>query len=1510
MRKKKLMGKQLMAISLSATLAFSCFPTSAFAASNTENLLDIEAQMTDGQKGSRVADNVVTLSPETDFTLGEQALLVDNNKGGKALHIKTSWVSGSAGMAASAAFKDASIFVKNEFTLHMNVYRIENGNANNASKVAFSVGNADSYFSLRLSNTGSLTSSKASQANFTKNPMVDRKFNAVALSYTEDSTSGKVTVYVNGEKILDQADIGFKLSTLTDVTANIGGGRGTGFMMEGVYDDIQVSDTAATGDTLEVVSRYQPYSTFSGVRASYGGALGNSVQVAEWLDTNGNHIQAHGGQVQWLDTLDLDGDGTAEGGWIWYGEDKSRNGKPIDGIHCYTSSDLYNWTDRGMALYTHDVVPEKMNEAQDGILPDEQGLANLKTWADMETPSSDVTQEQIDMARNFVAAYKTADGYDEENLAKAYKYLFSGYCIAERPKMLYNATTKKYVLVYHADGPTDENILKYLKENTSPSRYSRASMGFAVSDTPYGPFKLINVQRMNYKTGEDYATNTGMARDMTVFLDDTDINKDGVKDAYAIYSSENNKYMYVSLLNSDYTGPITEGTTDTMTLEDGTEIQTFADRVLGTATDREAPAIFKYQGYYYMITSGTSGWEANAATYYRAKNIYGPWTALGDPCEGTSNTTFVSQPTAVIPVNTERGKFIYMGDRWSYTKSGNSTDSAHWDSSYVWLPIDINNNTIMMPNVSDWDLSVLDKTTINTKLPTRISSIEDLPTEINVTTDDGTFDTTVTWESFENADFTVKRVTGTMTDLENRTVSINVAVAPENMIYFVDAGTEGTEGSTFYQLVKDYDSLKNNRVSEQAYSSENKWGYLGDNTIARNSTSLDLYERFRYVNSESDRTLSYQFDGLEEGNYSIYLGFYDPTGWYKEGMRVGNLTLRQGESTLKTGEVTCGGKGVGTISEFENLSLKGTDGLQMTLEPKNTGEGSDMQISWIAIVKEAVEEKPHEHSYTYKDNGDGTHTATCKDNDDTKIENHSYTEENTCICGAKKPTTPVEKEDIKDATITLKDGDIYTYTGKEIKPEVTVVLKDQTLTTDDYTVTYENNTAVGTATITVTGKGKYTGTAMKTFEITEAEQPPIEKEDIKDATITLKDGDTYTYTGKEIKPEVTVVLKDQTLTTDDYTVTYENNTAVGTATITVTGKGKYTGTATKNFTIKAATTPVVAKDLKDAVLTLSQTSYVYDGKKKTPAVTVKLGTQTLKKDTDYTVAYTNNINAGTATVTVKAKGTAYKGTKTITFKITKKDIKKAVITLKTTKYTYNGKQKKPAVTKVTLDKVKLTTKNYSIAYSNNVNAGTAKVTITGKGNYTGKATKNFTINKASAKITLKSTSLKKALGSKNFTFGASVNSKGKLTYTSSNKKVIKIDKSKGKVVAIGEATITVKAAATKNYKATSKKLKVTVTPKKATLSTVSSKKAGQLSIKWKKDSKASGYMIQYSTSKKFTKKTTKTKTIKSNKTTSYTIKKLPKGKTYYVKVCAYKKVTNKKNICGAYSAVKKVKIKK
>lgn len=1006
---------------------------------------------------------------DNNFVLGsDKASRGQDGTGGKAIEITQSWMSSTTVRDSIAKFADAAVF-DDSFTLFMNVYRsvdASNSNDTNSKNVHFSVGTDAKYINLSLAQGGALrykSGNKEQEVKFTENPAVANAWASVAICYDESNENGTVTIYIDGVKVVDRQDIGFKLSELANRAAYIGGGFGTGYMGKGTYDRIQITDTAQSEDDLtgEKVSlqqkcdqitlnadefvlnaenasdrasaaqavktivagkiaaadqsifdiavenftapvsgtkknqngtqgsvtfavkffskgmaatgssctvpisatayenKYTPYDTFFG--ADEGTTGSGSVKVNQWLDTEGEHIQAHGGQAQWLDTLDLDGDDTAEGGWIWYGEDKTRNGKPIDGIRCYTSSDLLNWTDRGTVFATHDLVPDKLNSTQNGVELNTENLDTLKQWAEMTTPSETVTQEQIDMAKDFLAAYKTEDGYDEKNLEKAFKYLYSGYCIVERPKMLYNESTKKYVLVWHVDGPKDESIVTYLKGGASPSRYSRAMLGFATSDTPYGPFKLVNVQRMNYRTGSGYNSDQGMARDMTVFLDDTDIDKNGVKDAYAIYSSENNRYIYISLLNKDYTGPATEGTVDKLKLEDGTEVTTFASRVLGTSsTFREAPAVFKYNGYYYMITSGTTGWRPNQAQYHRTTNILGTWSTLGDPCEGGSKTTFVSQPTAVIPVDSAKGKFIYMGDRWSYTLTNPSdatqTDSAHWDSSYVWLPIQINDDgTIVLQNKANWSASVFDKAEVASELPTAISELADLPSKVDVTKGEETkSDIPVTWTLSGTTDFTVQTATGTLGgDYAGTTISTQVAIAPDNLVYFVDAGAESDEGRVFYNLLKDTDYLKNTTAPDQQYSTENGWGYVEGNTKTRapkNGAVYDIYQMLRYADGTDPRTITYRFDSLEKGSYTVYVGLFEP--WSND-VRVANISVKDGDTVLASSEEKYNGKATNPMVSYKSLSVK--DGnLQVQLAPKNTGSGSDVQVSWIAIEKNTV----------------------------------------------------------------------------------------------------------------------------------------------------------------------------------------------------------------------------------------------------------------------------------------------------------------------------------------------------------------------------------------------------------------------------------------------------------------------------------------------------------------------------------------------------------------------------
>ncbi len=168
--------------------------------------------------------------------------------------------------------------------------------------------------------------------------------------------------------------------------------------------------------------------------------------------------------------------------------------------------------------------------------------------------------------------------------------------------------------------------------------------------------------------------------------------------------------------------------------------------------------------------------------------------------------------------------------------------------------------------------------------------------------------------------------------------------------------------------------------------------------------------------------------------------------------------------------------------------------------------------------------------------------------------------------------------------------------------------------------------------------------------------------------------------------------------------------------------------------------------------------------------------------------------------------------------------------------------------------------------------------------------------------------IKKVYGSKGFTLQAK--GQGAITYTSNAPKVVTVGNTDGKVSikGCGKAVITVTAAGNSEYKPATKTVTVTVTPKKATLNSVKSTARKTITVKWKRDAKADGYQIQYSTSKKF--KGAKTVDIKKNRTTSTKIKKnLKAGKKYYVRVRAYKK-NGKSKICGNYSKVKYVKVKK
>lgn len=202
---------------------------------------------------------------------------------------------------------------------------------------------------------------------------------------------------------------------------------------------------------------------------------------------------------------------------------------------------------------------------------------------------------------------------------------------------------------------------------------------------------------------------------------------------------------------------------------------------------------------------------------------------------------------------------------------------------------------------------------------------------------------------------------------------------------------------------------------------------------------------------------------------------------------------------------------------------------------------------------------------------------------------------------------------------------------------------------------------------------------------------------------------TCTYTGKARTPSVTVIdTNGKTISSSYYTVKYSNNKNASTknklATVTITFKGRYKGTVTRTFTItKKPFTKV----------NLAYTSCTYTGKARTPSVSVYVGSKKISKSY-YSVSYKNNKNAGTATVIINGKGKYANYSSKKTFKINPVKFTKASTV--NSGYCYTGTARKPPVN-VYVGKKKLSSSNYSLSYKNNVNIGTATVTITGKGSY-------------------------------------------------------------------------------------------------------------------------------------------------------------------------------------------------
>ena len=287
-----------------------------------------------------------------------------------------------------------------------------------------------------------------------------------------------------------------------------------------------------------------------------------------------------------------------------------------------------------------------------------------------------------------------------------------------------------------------------------------------------------------------------------------------------------------------------------------------------------------------------------------------------------------------------------------------------------------------------------------------------------------------------------------------------------------------------------------------------------------------------------------------------------------------------------------------------------------------------------------------------------------------------------------------------------------TFVGSEIV-QIPVVTFGNKILVDgtDYTISYANNINIGTATITITGKGNFDGSIEKTFK--------IEAADISLATISGVEDKSYI--GTAITQNVVLTFNGNKLSEGtDYSISYSDSTNVGTAKISISGKGNFTGSIEKTFTINAA-------DISTAKVTgVEDKSYTGSAILQSPVVT--LDEKVLANDSDYILSYSNNINAGSATLTITGKGN-YTGKIELSFEIKTIDISGATVTGIEDK-TYSGESITQSFLVNISGKILENDTDYSVSYANNVNAGTATVTIIGKVNYNGKIEKTFIIKAA------------------------------------------------------------------------------------------------------------------------------------------------------------------------------------
>ena len=673
--------------------------------------------------------------------------------------------------------------------------------------------------------------------------------------------------------------------------------------LSGLADDITAE--------VERLENNEPYVTYDSI---------TGTAAERMFDNNGNKIQAHGGQVQKIGDT-----------WYWYGEDKTNGYRPVEGVHCYSSTDLYNWKDEGLALDAIDVPDEHYGD---------------DSYVDLSIFETD---EELKALYGDYAGQPSDDPTYETKLEEVYWNLAEDRCVMERPKVLYNESTGQYVMWWHCDGRTPTNT----------ADYGKARAGVAVADNPAGPFKFVGTYLLASdpdRTSHGFDSEGGHVRDMNVFKDD-----DGT--AYVLYSSEGNEVMYIARLNDSYTG-LAKDPEDMIHGEDFATIST---------DSREAPAMFKYNGMYYLITSGCTGWAPNQAAYAVAEDPMGPWTRMGDPCVGdTDRNTFWTQSTCVIPVDPENGEFIYMGDRWYNPDTGADIS----DSRYVWLPIEFgSDNTIMIKDYSNWTLDELKgkgAISVDTEFPettTSVSSLmESLPDTVDVTIGDTQYTgTPVEWSMDDRTaalgDYALGdvTVTGNLTEL-NREFTVTAFNCPPSLVYFADCATGTDNPSEIYDRFAEGADELLNMVSDQAYGNDGgiNWGYTstpgasgaGSSQDMGSHTPGDFYDSGWWATSSG--TIDYSFE-LDPGNYAVMTGYQE---WWSStrGIKITATSVDADGNETEIGTTTFTLSGEQDMQQRTDMTVpEDSDHVIVSI---SKASGSDPVLSWIGIVSTDEQTEP------------------------------------------------------------------------------------------------------------------------------------------------------------------------------------------------------------------------------------------------------------------------------------------------------------------------------------------------------------------------------------------------------------------------------------------------------------------------------------------------------------------------------------------------------------------------